>query len=89
MKIVITDHARHGLLRIYRYIAGRNPRAADAIVERIDRKVQQLRHFPFIGRQRSSLAPGVRSVVAGMHLIFYLVADHCLARHRRSHGHRR
>jgi plasmid stabilization system protein ParE len=35
MKIVITDHARNDLLRIYRYLAGRNPRAADAIVERM------------------------------------------------------
>jgi toxin ParE1/3/4 len=75
MRIVVTDRARHDLLRTYRYLVERNPIAADAVVHRIDRKIQQLRHFPFIGRQRSSLAPGVRSVVVGMHLIFYLVAD--------------
>jgi plasmid stabilization system protein ParE len=29
--------------------------------------------FPFIGRERSSLAPGLRSIVVGNHLIFYVV----------------
>ena len=75
MRIILTDEARHDLLRTFRYLAERNPIAANAVVHRIDRKIQQLRHFPFIGRQRSSLAPGARSVVAGMHLIFYLVTD--------------
>jgi plasmid stabilization system protein ParE len=69
MRIVVTDRARHDLLRTYRYLVERNPIAADAVVHRIDRKIQQLRHFPFIGRQRSSLARGVRSVVVGMPLI--------------------
>ena len=39
----------------------------------IDRKFENLSHFPFIGRERSSLAPGLRSLVAGMYVIFYLV----------------
>jgi toxin ParE1/3/4 len=75
MRIVVTHKARDDLLRTCHYIAERNPGAAGAIVQRIDRKIQQLRYFPFIGRQRSSLAPGLRSVLAGMHSIFYLVGD--------------
>jgi plasmid stabilization system protein ParE len=27
--------------------------------------------FPFIGRERSSLAQGVRCLVVGVHLVFY------------------
>jgi toxin ParE1/3/4 len=32
-----------------------------------------LSHFPFIGRERSSLARGLRSIVANIHVIFYTV----------------
>jgi toxin ParE1/3/4 len=36
-----------------------------------------LSKFAFIGRERSSLAPGLRCLVAGLHLIFYTVdAEH-------------
>jgi toxin ParE1/3/4 len=40
---------------------------------RIDEKFNQLCELPFIGRERPSLAPGIRSVVVGTHVIFYLV----------------
>jgi toxin ParE1/3/4 len=36
-------------------------------------RFKNLSRFPFIGRERSSLAPGLRSVLVGTHLIFYLV----------------
>jgi toxin ParE1/3/4 len=73
MKIFVSDKANRDLLRIYSYFEQRNPTAADAILRRIDEKFGQLAALPFNGRQRSSLAPGVRSVVVGNHLIFYLV----------------
>ncbi len=73
MKVVISDKAHSDLLRLYLYLAPRNPVAADAIVERIDKRFEQLSRYPFIGRERSSLAPGLRSVVVGTHLIFYIV----------------
>ena len=60
-------------MRIYSYMAQRNPTAAEAILQRIDEKFSQLSGLPFIGRERSSLAPGVRSAVVGNHLIFYTV----------------
>jgi len=73
MKIFRSDRAQKDLLRIYGYLADRNLRAADALVEEIDTKFENLYRFPFIGRERSSLAPGLRSVLVGTHLIFYLV----------------
>jgi toxin ParE1/3/4 len=73
MKVFISDKARRDLLRIYAFIEARNPRAAEAILRRIDEKFEQLSGLPFIGRERSSLGPGLRSVVVGTHLIFYAV----------------
>ena len=73
MKIVTSDKARDDLHRTYRYLASRNPQAADALIREIDDRFKNLSRFPFIGRERSSLAPGIRSVLVGTHLIFYLV----------------
>jgi toxin ParE1/3/4 len=73
MKVLLSDKASRDLLRIYSYIAERNPTAAEALIRRIDQKFDQLADLPFIGRQRSSLAPGLRSVLVGNHLIFYSV----------------
>jgi toxin ParE1/3/4 len=73
MKVVVSDSANSDLLRLYLYLAPRNQVAADAIIARIDKRFEQLSRFPFIGRERSSLAPGLRSIVVGNHLIFYVV----------------
>jgi toxin ParE1/3/4 len=67
MKIVISDKANSDLLRLYLYLAPRNPAAADAIIQRIDKRFEQLSRFPFIGRPRPALAPGLRSLVVGNH----------------------
>jgi toxin ParE1/3/4 len=73
MKIVTSDKAQDDLRRIYGYLAIRNPQAADTLLREIDERFKNLSRFPFIGRERSSLAPGLRSVLVGTHLVFYLV----------------
>jgi len=73
MRVVISDKARSDLLRIYRYLDERSPNAANAFIQRIDTNFDNLARFPFIGRERSSLAPGLRCLVVGLHLIFYTV----------------
>ena len=73
MTIVLSDKARAGLLRIFRYIDERSPNAAIAFIRRIDTNFENLVRFPFIGRERSYLAPGLRCLVVGLHLIFYTV----------------
>ncbi len=75
MRIVLSDKAKSDLLRIYSYIGERNPAAANALIRRIDANFGNLARFPFIGRERSSLAPGLRCLVVGFHLIFYIVGD--------------
>jgi toxin ParE1/3/4 len=73
MRIVLSNRANTDLLRTYRYIAERSPSAADASAQRVDSNFKNLTRFPFIGRERSSLAPGLRCLVVGIHLIFYTV----------------
>ena len=73
MKVIVSDRAKSDLLRIYSYMEERNPFAAERILDRIDKKFDQLTRFPFIGRERSSLAPGLRSVLVGTYLIFYTI----------------
>lgn len=75
MKIVVSDKAKTDLLQLYSYLASRNPRAADAAIHTIDTKFGNIARFPFIGRERSSLAPGVRSLAAGIQVIFYKVEE--------------
>jgi toxin ParE1/3/4 len=73
MKIVWSEKAEHDLLKIYAYVAARNPQAAEALVREVDARFKNLSRFPFIGRERPSLAPGLRSILVGTHLIFYCV----------------
>jgi toxin ParE1/3/4 len=73
MKIFTSARAQDDLLRIYRYLVDRNPQAADDLFREIDARFKNLGRFPFIGRERSSLAPGLRSVLVGTYLIFYVV----------------
>jgi toxin ParE1/3/4 len=73
MRLVISDKARSDLLRVYGYVQEHSPKAAEAFARRIDTNFANLERFPFIGRERSSLAAGLRSLVVGVHLIFYTV----------------
>ncbi len=89
MRVVLSDKAKFDLFRTYRYIDERNPTAADAFIQRIDTNFKNLVRFPFIGRERSSLAPGLRCLVAGLYLIFIhrrFRSDHGCSRDRRAHG---
>jgi toxin ParE1/3/4 len=73
MKIVISAKARRELLQVYSYVAERSPQAADSLVAEFDRRFQNLSAFPFIGRERPQLSPGIRSVVVETYVVFYTV----------------
>jgi toxin ParE1/3/4 len=73
MKVLVSDKAKLDLLRIYSFISQHSPTAATSIIRRIDVRLRQLSRFPFIGRERSSLAPGLRGLLAGNCVIFYRV----------------
>jgi toxin ParE1/3/4 len=73
MKVRVSARAKQDLLRIYLNIGQHNVKAADAVAERIEARLKQVSRFPFLGRPRPSLGAGIRSLVAGNHLIFYAV----------------
>jgi len=73
MKIYVSDDADFDLLNIHSYIAERNPAAAVSLAHEFEEKLANLSRFPSIGRDRSNLVKGIRSVVAGNYVIFYRI----------------
>jgi toxin ParE1/3/4 len=73
MKVIVSERADADLLGIFRYLVERNPAAAEAAIRRIDQKFNNLSRFPFIGRERTTLAADLRSIASGVHVIFYTV----------------
>ena len=73
MRVVISERAGADLRNIYGYLADRSPNAAESFIHRIDRNYTNLAKFPFLGRDRWSFAPGIRCLVVGLHLVFYIV----------------
>jgi toxin ParE1/3/4 len=73
MKVVVSQKADSDLLRIFSHLCERNPLAAENLIGAVDQKLEQLSRFPFIGRERATLLSGLRSVIVGNYLIFYLV----------------
>lgn len=75
MRIALTGAATNDLRRIHSFYAARNPHAAERIIARIDETFRLLSRHPLLGRERSRLAPGVRGILSGAHVVLYLVRD--------------
>ncbi len=88
MQIFVSDQADADLIQIYQYLIERNLAAAESFVREIDRKFNNIGDFPFIGRDRSALSNGIRSVVAHPYVIFYAVKPDNIIILRVLHGHR-
>jgi toxin ParE1/3/4 len=73
MRVVLSDKARADLFGIHQHLEEKSPNAANAFIRRIDANFENLTRFPFIGRERSSLSPGLRCLVVGLYLVFYTV----------------
>ena len=73
MKVFVSEEADTDFLQIHTYLGERNPGAAFALANEFKNKIENLTRFPFIGRDRSGLLEGVRSVVAENYVIFYMV----------------
>jgi toxin ParE1/3/4 len=73
MKILVSEQADLDLLQIHSYLVERNPKAAWQLANRFFEVFLELSHFPLLGRDRSNLLSGVRSIVAENHVVFYTV----------------
>lgn len=73
MHIVRTARAEEDLIDIWTYIALDDERAADRVLDELERKTTLLARNPNIGRERFDIAAGVRSLVSGSYLILYRI----------------
>jgi toxin ParE1/3/4 len=72
----------------YAYLVERNPQAADQLLDEVEVTVELLAAFPLMGRQRSELREGVRSLRLRRfpYILFYKVRDEALTLLRLLHG---
>ena len=75
MRVVFSALADADLLHILSYLAERNRAAAVALANLFNTKIENLTHCPFIGRDRSIFAQGLRSIVLENYVLFYRVED--------------
>ena len=83
-----TEQAELDLEEILAYFDDRSPAAADRFARTFRRKTETLARMPEMGRSREELAPGLRSLAAGRHIIFYQPAEDGIVVIRVAHGSR-
>jgi toxin ParE1/3/4 len=74
-----SSDAEEDLFQIWAYLARRASRAvADRIVINIQRDCLRLEAWPFSGRDRGDIVPGMRSIPSQPYVVFYQVrTDRC------------
>ena len=85
---IISEHAKFDLNEIWIFVARQNQRAADTLLKKILERVNDQAEFPFAGRGRDDLSPGLRSFVVSPYVVFYRVLDDTLEIVRVLHGSR-
>jgi len=63
-----TRQAEQDLIEIWRHIAKDDPKAADRVLDELERKTKLLSWYPEIGRKRSDIAPDLRYLPSGSYL---------------------
>jgi toxin ParE1/3/4 len=80
--------ARADLLNLWLYVGSENPGAADALINGIHRRLDQLTRHPYSGMLREDIGPGIRHLLAGRYLVFYRVTPKQVEILRVLHGRR-
>ena len=65
--------AHEDMFDLWAYIAADNVRAADAVVERLNRAFNLVAINPKSGRSRPDIGPGIRSFIVGKYVVFYRI----------------
>jgi toxin ParE1/3/4 len=81
-----TIASKRDLRHIYNYIASDNPDAARNLIMSIRELVRKAAGQPGMGRRRDELVAGMRSIVRGNYVIFYIVDSGELTVVRVLHG---
>lgn len=70
-RVTLTRLAEQDLREIGAYIAQDNPRRAAGFIREIHAKALAYAEHPEMGRDRSDLAPGLRSFPHGAYVVYY------------------
>lgn len=72
----LTEPAIQDIEHIADYIARESGlEQADQFLTKLDAKFSKIAQFPNLGRQRSEILPGLRSLSVGQYLILYIPAN--------------
>jgi toxin ParE1/3/4 len=82
----VTDEAKADLIDIWSYISQNNEDAADALIDKITGKFDELLANPKMGRERIDIVPLVRSFPVSNYLIFYRLIEEGIEIVRVIHG---
>jgi toxin ParE1/3/4 len=70
----LRPRAHEDLFDLWAFIAADSLRAADAVVDRLERAFELLAFQSRSGRARPDMGPDVRSFVVGKYVVFYRIA---------------
>jgi toxin ParE1/3/4 len=88
-RLLWSPTALNDLAEIWTYLAGE---ASDAIaaaqMQKLNARCDALTAFPFSGRSRDELKPGLRAVVASPYVVLYRVSDESVEIMHIVHGRR-
>lgn len=85
-RVFRTRRARQDLIDIWRYAGNDNPRAADALLDRIDDACRLLAENPELGPARSDIRPSLRYFVVDRYVILYRAIEEGVEVVRVAHG---
>ena len=89
LAIIQSPEAEEDLIEIWTYLAEQaTEQAADRQLAAIESACANLEHWPYAGRQRDELLPGLRCVLAVPYVIFYRVRNDAVEVVRVLHGRR-
>ncbi|MGE6739084.1 type II toxin-antitoxin system RelE/ParE family toxin [Allorhizobium pseudoryzae] len=86
-RLLWTETARADLVDAYRYLAELNEQAADRLILGLEAKARMMAESGLTGRDRSELAPDVRSVAYRSRILFFRTTPDEVIILRVLHGH--
>lgn len=75
LKYRLSEKAVDDLRTIWLYFRDKNPQASDNILKKIERKLEQVAHYPLSGPARPDIGPKARIFVVEDYVIVYEVME--------------
>ena len=88
MRVIRTRLAEQDLIEVWRHIARDDLKAADRLLDELERRTKLLSWYPEIGRKRPDIALDLRYIPSGNYLILYRVVEDYVEVVRYVHGRR-